>query len=120
MRASHPGAEAVQPAPPQRPGQIEPATAVWVWDGSWWPATVTRALVHHGERLLIVRFEHGLTAPARPASLKLRDPDLRGADKPCPSVRVCGLPKTKALATERSMLATPIYLSGEVRNVCDR
>jgi hypothetical protein len=74
------------PAALQRPQQIEPATAVWVWDGSWWPAMVTRALVHCGERLLIVRFEHGLTAPARPASLEPRDPDLGGADKPCPSV----------------------------------
>lgn len=64
--------------------QIEPAAAVWVWDGSWWPAVVTCALVDRGERLLIVRFEHGLTAPARSASLEPRDPDLCGADKPCP------------------------------------
>ena len=70
-----------------RPKQIEPIAAVWVWDGSWWPAIVTRALVDRGERLLIVRFEHGLTAPARPASLEPRDPDLCGTDKPCPVVR---------------------------------
>jgi hypothetical protein len=66
--------------------QIERAATVWVWDGSWWPAVVTNALVDRGERLLIVRFEHGLTAPARPANLEPRDPDLCGADKPCPAV----------------------------------
>jgi hypothetical protein len=82
MKASRQGAKGAQPAAQQRPEQIEPATAVWVWDGSWWPAMVTRSLVHRGERLLIVRFEHGLTAPARPASLEPRDPDLGGADKP--------------------------------------
>jgi hypothetical protein len=65
-----------------RPKQIERAAAVWVWDGSWWPAMVTGALIVCGERLLIVRFEHGLTAPARPANLEPRDPGLRGADKP--------------------------------------
>jgi len=86
MNASQPGAEPAQPAALQRLKLTEPATAVWVWDGSWWPATVTRALVHRGERLLIVRFEHGLTAPARPASLEPRNPDLGGADKPCPAI----------------------------------
>src|SRR5258706_5517490 len=86
INASQLGEEIDQPTALQRPKQIEPATAVWVWDGSWWPATVTRALVQCGERLLIVRFEHGLTAPARPASLEPRDPDLGGADQPCPAV----------------------------------
>lgn len=71
---------------PSRPKQLEPTAAVWVWEGSWWPAVVTGALVDHGQRLLIVRFEHGLTAPARPANLEPRDPDLRGADKPCSAV----------------------------------
>jgi hypothetical protein len=84
MDASQPGAAAAQPVALQRCTQIEPATAVWVWDGSWWPAMVTRTLVDCGERLLIVRFEHGLTAPARPANLEPRDPDVGGADKPCP------------------------------------
>jgi hypothetical protein len=86
MHASQPGAEVLQPAALQRPKQIEPSTAVWIWDGSWWPAVVTRVLVNCGERLLIVRFEHGLTAPARPGSLESRDPDLGGADKPCAAV----------------------------------
>jgi hypothetical protein len=83
MNARQPGAEAAQPVALQRCKQIELATAVWVWDGSWWPAMVTRTLLDCGERLLIVRFEHGLTAPARPATLEPRDPDVGGADKPC-------------------------------------
>jgi len=62
--------------------QIEREAAVWVWDGTWWPATVTNATVDRGERLLIVRFEHGVTAPALPTDLEPRDPDLRGTDKP--------------------------------------
>jgi hypothetical protein len=81
MNAPDRNAEA-GPSAPRPPKHIEPAAAVWVWDGSWWPATVTHALFHRGERLLIVRFEHGLTVPASPASLEPRDPDLGGADKP--------------------------------------
>jgi hypothetical protein len=80
MKASRGKPEAGRMA--SRPKHIEPVTAVWVWDGSWWPATVTRALFHRGERLLIVRLEHGLTVPASPSSLEPRDPDLGGADKP--------------------------------------
>jgi hypothetical protein len=67
------------------PDKIERA-AVWVWDEGWWPATVTEALFDRGERLLIVRFEHGLTAPAYRANLKPRDPELLGADKPSGAV----------------------------------
>jgi len=101
MNASQPGADAVPPAAPQQPTRIESTSAVWVWDGSWWPATVTRALVHRGERVLIVRFEHGLTAPARPDSLQPRDPHLSGTDKPRQSARVCDFPKTPELGTDR-------------------
>ena len=82
MKANRRSADVARTVP-QQPKYTEHGMAVWVWDGSWWPATVTRALVHRGELLLIVRFEHGLTAPARPASLEPRDPDLGGADKPC-------------------------------------
>ena len=46
-----------------RPKQIEPIAAVWVWDGSWWPAIVTRALVDRGERLLIVHSSTGSRLP---------------------------------------------------------
>jgi hypothetical protein len=106
MKANHRKPEASRTA--SRPKHIEPATAVWVWDGSWWPATVTRALFHRGERLLIVRLEHGLTVPASPAGLEPRDPDLGGADKP------------KGLATARSMSTTATYFSGEARNVHER
>ena len=45
------------PLHPNSPRESSSTSAVWVWDGSWWPATVTRALVHRGERVLIVRFE---------------------------------------------------------------
>jgi hypothetical protein len=65
-----------------RPKQIKRETAVWVWDGSWWPAVVIDGFIDRGERLLIVRFEHGVTAPARAADLEPREPNLRGADKP--------------------------------------
>jgi hypothetical protein len=65
-----------------RSKHIVPPAAVWVWDGTWLPAVVTAALADRGERLLLVRFDHGLTAPARPADLAPRDPHLRGADKP--------------------------------------
>jgi hypothetical protein len=56
--------------------------AVWVWDGHWWPAVVTNAIAGRGEGLLLVRFEHGVTVPARPSDLQPRNPDLGGADRP--------------------------------------
>src|ERR1700730_17816679 len=65
-----------------RPKQVKRDTAVWVWDGSWLPAIVTDAFIDRGERLLIVRFEHGVTAPARGVNLEPREPNLRDADKP--------------------------------------
>jgi hypothetical protein len=62
--------------------QIEPAAPVWVWDGHWWPAIVADASAKRGRGFLIVRFENGVTAPVPRARLQLRDPALRGADKP--------------------------------------
>ena len=102
-----------------RPKHIEPVSAVWVWDGSWWPATVTRALFHRGERLLIVRLEHGLTVPASPASLEPRDPESRRR-RQAESVRMCGSPRPKGLAVERFISTSATYFSGEARNVHER
>jgi hypothetical protein len=62
--------------------EIGRETAVWVWDGRWWPAVVSNAIADRDEGFLLVRFEHGVTAPARPTDLQPRDPDLRGVDKP--------------------------------------
>jgi hypothetical protein len=58
--------------------QITRAAPVWVWDGNWWPAVV--ADTERGG-FLIVRLENGVTVPAQKAR-QLRDPALRGADKP--------------------------------------
>ena len=84
--ASQPSAKAAQPAVLQRPKLTEAATAVWAWEGSEWPATATSAVAHRGERSLIVRFEDGLMASARPDSLEHLNPDLGGSDRPCPAI----------------------------------
>jgi CheY-like chemotaxis protein len=53
---------------------------VWVWDGYWLPAVVVgRGLTRE---FLVVRFEHGVSAPLPSANVRLRQPSLRGADKP--------------------------------------
>ena len=53
---------------------------VWVWDGCWWRAVVID--MGPKKEFLVVRFEHGVSAPILLANIRFRDPNLRGADKP--------------------------------------
>jgi hypothetical protein len=61
---------------------IRANAAVWVWDGYWRPAVVIGP-GRTGE-FLVVRFEHGVSAPLPAANMRLRRPSLRGADMPSP------------------------------------
>jgi hypothetical protein len=67
--------------------QIEPGAPVWVWDQHWWPAVVVNKISAniisgHHRQLVLVRFEHGISAPVSTANIEPRDPALGGADKP--------------------------------------
>jgi hypothetical protein len=45
-------------------GHIDRGETVWVWDGSWLPATVADMVLEPGGECLIVRCENGASAPA--------------------------------------------------------
>jgi len=53
---------------------------VWVWDGHWLPAVVAGPGLT--PEFLVVRFEHGVSAPMPFANIRPRRPNLRGADIP--------------------------------------
>jgi hypothetical protein len=55
---------------------------VWVWDGCWLPAVVADVLLEPGKTLLVVQFEHGVSAPVSRTNIEPRNPSIRGADKP--------------------------------------
>jgi hypothetical protein len=52
---------------------------VWVWDSVWLPAVVVGP-AQTGS--MLVRFEHGVTLNVAVSDLQLRDPALRGDEKP--------------------------------------
>jgi hypothetical protein len=54
--------------------------AVWVWDSGWWPAVVIDS--EPTDNRLLVRFEHGVSAPISVANIQFREPRLCGTDKP--------------------------------------
>jgi hypothetical protein len=53
---------------------------VWVWDGHWLPAVVVGPGL--SPDFLVVRFEHGVSAPVPSANIQPRQPSLGGADLP--------------------------------------
>ena len=59
---------------------IKVNTPVWVWDGHWLPAVVVGP--GFTREFLVVRFEHGVSAPMPSANIRPRWPSLRGADTP--------------------------------------
>jgi hypothetical protein len=62
--------------------KIRPDSPVWVWDGSWLPGVVAEVVWESGEELVVVQFQHGVSAPAAWADVKPRNPGLGGADRP--------------------------------------
>jgi hypothetical protein len=66
--------------------QIEQGAPAWVWDQHWWPAVVVSKIsanIISGHRqLVLVRFEHAISAPVATANIEPRDPALGDADKP--------------------------------------
>jgi CheY-like chemotaxis protein len=59
---------------------IKITAPVWVWDGHWLPAVVVGPGLT--PEFLVVRFEHGVSAPMPSANIRPRRPSLRGADIP--------------------------------------
>jgi hypothetical protein len=75
-------------------GHIERGEPVWVWDGSWLPATVADMVLEPRGECLIVRCENGASAPAsfadvEPSKNRARDfPAIQGgAAEPAPHSR---------------------------------
>jgi hypothetical protein len=48
-------------------------TAVWVWDGYWWPAHVVLPALDLDSGRMLVRFENGVTAPVKASEVRSRD-----------------------------------------------
>jgi CheY-like chemotaxis protein len=59
---------------------IKVNTPVWVWDGHWLPAVVVGPGLT--SEFLVVRFDHGVSAPLPSANIRRRRPSLRGTDIP--------------------------------------
>ena len=53
---------------------------VWVWDGHWLAAVVAGPGLT--SEFIVVRFEHGVSAPMPSGNIQPRRPSLRGADIP--------------------------------------
>ena len=53
---------------------------VWVWDGHWLPAVVIGPGLT--PEFLVIRFEHGVSAPMPSINIRPRRPSLQGADIP--------------------------------------
>jgi len=65
-----------------RADEIKRDDPVWLWDGGWLAAVVADVLFEKGDKLVIVRFESGGSAPALVTDLNPRDPAARGSDRP--------------------------------------
>jgi hypothetical protein len=103
---------------PVQIARVRPGTTIWVWvvrfgRGRWWPGTVESLQTHDSLPLLTVKFEcsrrptkerpvmTGIVS-TRMRYLELRDPTLKGADRPefTPS-SVLHAPETNAEAMTR-------------------
>jgi hypothetical protein len=56
---------------------LKEQTPVWVWDGFWWPAYVVLPVLDLESDTMLVRFENGVTAPAKGSSVRPRDSKSR-------------------------------------------
>lgn len=61
---------------------LAPETPLWVWDGSWLPAHLIETLLVPSTGWVLVRFNHGISAPIAASRILLRDPALHESDRP--------------------------------------
>ncbi|MBV8358480.1 MAG: response regulator [Deltaproteobacteria bacterium] len=91
---------------------------VWVWDGHWLPAVVVGPGLT--SEFLVVRFEHGVSAPMPSANIRPRRPSLGGADSPSTIAPLVAdlarsgrrSPEALNIATQIALLSAPQRLDG--------